>query len=197
MKKLKSKFLKLHLYISLFFIPMAMFYKITGIIGIFQYFGEQTSKIVEFTPKQKDFFNFLTHTQTSYSNEQLQDIRTKILAFLIDNHIEIPYTTGIKLSWDNKKFVLGGSSKYIEIERHNPQNLVIYTRDLLSNLMNLHFARGGIVFNILAFCFVVFLLITYITGLLLCNFSKHKIKYGSIIALGFLVTIIAIILSSL
>ncbi|WP_104697704.1 MULTISPECIES: hypothetical protein [unclassified Helicobacter] len=197
LKSLKSKFLKWHLYISLFFIPMAIFYKVTGIVGIFGYFGQQDSKVIEFNQSQLEFFKDFKANETKSTKEELNLARNKILEFLVSNHIELPYTNEINDSWDNKRYVLGGIAKYVEIDKNNPHSLILYKRDLLSNLMTLHFARGGILFNILAFCFVIFLFITYVTGLLICNFSKHRYKYGGVILIGFIITLVSGIVSAI
>ena len=197
LKNLKAKFLKWHLYISLFFIPMALFYKITGMVGIFGYFGTQNSQVIYFNQSQLQFFKSFEADERKSSKEELKSARDKILEFITSNHLELPYTNEIKDSWDHKRYVLGGIAKYVEIDKNHPTLMTFYQRDLLSNLMNLHFARGGLLFNILAFCFVIFLFITYVTGLLICNFSKHKKKYGSIIFIGFIITLVSGIISAI
>lgn len=197
LKSLKGKFLKWHLYISLFFIPMAIFYKATGIVGIFGYFGSQDSKVIELTPDQKQFFKDFKANEVKSTKEELSIARNRILEFLTSSNLDLPYTNEIQDSWDNKRYVLGGIAKYIEIDKSNPSSIILYKRDLLSNLMTLHFARGGMLFNILAFCFIIFLFITYVTGLLICNFSKHRYKYGSVILAGFIITLLSGIISAI
>lgn len=197
MKKFRAIFLKWHLYISLFFIPMAIFYKITGIAGIFDYFGAQDSKIIDLNQSDQAIFKNIGDPSRQSSKEELQRARNLLLEFLAKRALDIPYTTNITDSWDNKRYVLGGAAKYIEIDKENPKNMILYTRDLMSNLITLHFARGGLVFNILAFCFVIFMFITYVTGILISPFAKNKYKYSAIIALGFLVTIICAFISLL
>lgn len=192
MKRYKKYFLTAHLYISLFFIPMAVFYKITGGIAIFQYFGKQDSVQLHFTQEQARYFQGFDYARGENgdmpnSASELELAREQILQFLLQHHIEIPLSTRISERWDHRAFMLGNVAHYIEIDKRAPQALSILRRDTFANLITLHFGRAGVAFNILALAFVVFLGITYITGILLCPFSKNRLKYSLTIALGFVV----------
>lgn len=193
-KKHRSKLLALHIYISLFFIPLALMYKITGIVCIFGYFGGVDRQVVVLDELQRAYlqgFDFPLGIQSEPS--QRESARAQILALLaqsqnINQNLAIPFNTQIKDSRDKNSFILGGTNHSIEIAKSNPSEIIIYRNDFLANLMALHFNRAGFWFGALSFCFVVFMGITYITGLLMCDFKRNGKKYTLTMLLGFVIS---------
>ncbi|WP_034355161.1 hypothetical protein [Helicobacter jaachi] len=235
MKLFKRKnYLAWHLYISLFFIPMALMYKITGIVGILGYFGDNKVYEVALSSAQKaalteiiesskiDSINATTASTAAKQNSDfiesttestgaqeskntqkanLQEIKlqepsgfdverlkNQFIKFLIDNEIKLPASTNFQKARHKNGYTLGSPAYRIELELNNPPKVKLYTNDWLGNLVALHFARAGVAFNVLAFSFVVFMFITYVTGLLMCDFKKNGKKYFLAMFVGLLVT---------
>lgn len=212
MKLFKRKnYLAWHLYISLFFIPMALMYKITGIVGILGYFGDNKVHEVTLSSAQKavlteiiesskiDSINSTNTTQniksqntestpTEPSGFDVERLKNQFIKFLIDNDIKLPASTNFQKARHKNGYTLGSPAYRIELELNNPPKVKLYTNDWLGNLVALHFARAGVAFNVLAFSFVVFMFITYVTGLLMCDFKKNGKKYFLAIFVGLLVT---------
>ncbi|MGX2972725.1 hypothetical protein [Helicobacter sp. T3_23-1059] len=188
-KKHRATFLRYHLYISLFFLPLALMYKITGIVCIFGYFGGVDRQAIALDETQKHFFSdFMYPLDVDSSNADRESARAKILAFLAQNQITIPLNTNLYDSRDKNHFILGSTHHSVEVAKSSPRQILICKNDFLANLVALHFSRAGVGFSILAFCFVVFMGITYITGLLMCDFRKNGKKYLFTIVLGFVIS---------
>ncbi len=195
--RLKKYYRDIHLYASLFFIPMAVFYLITGSVCVLGIWGNETRESISLDMKQKEYFSdFRDSSHTKSSPESLQNARNKILAFLLENNLAIPYTTNIKDSWDNKRFVFGGMAYFLEIDKNTPESITYTKRDVQNNLVSFHFERGSGVIDVFAFVFMGFLFLTYVSGILLSSFSKHKWKYGATIGIGFVIMLGCMIISA-
>ncbi|MWV62898.1 hypothetical protein DCO58_01730 [Helicobacter saguini] len=236
----RKNYLTWHLYISLFFIPMALMYKITGIVCIIGYFGDNKSVDLPLNEAQSSSLKSILESSFLESKSQdskqnieskntesskniesksqdskvdskettesskidskdsketiesnppnLELLRSNILKFLIENNIEIPTSTHFEEKWDKKSYLLGSQAKKIEIYKDNTNKLTIHTNDWLGNLIALHYARAGALFSTFAFSFVIFMFITYLTGLLMCDFKRQGKKYFLAIAIGFITT---------
>ncbi|MDA3967679.1 MULTISPECIES: hypothetical protein [Helicobacter] len=184
MKKLISNksWMKIHLYVSLFFIPMALIYAITGVGYIFDYrqnAGAEINKVA---------------INSEINAEKIQEI---MLNTLKENNLAIPSNTEVRFAKGAHSM---GNLKYQVVLLKNKDNegytLQTIDRNLYGVVLLLHKAAGKYYFDILAIAFSVALVLLYISGLFITAFCK-KDRKGSMIAvlLGFLVTALAIYFS--
>ncbi len=182
-KKLISNktWMQLHLYISLFFIPMALIYAITGSLYIFnirQNAGAEIHEIKIEAPIQKG------------------SEREAMLKILEENKLEIPSRTEVRFSRGSHSM---GTLKYQVLLTQNKDSsytLKTIDRNWYGVLLLLHKSAGKYYFDILAVGFSIALVVLYLSGLFMTAFCKRDRK-GSLIAtlVGFAVTILAVYLS--
>ncbi|PAF42611.1 hypothetical protein [Helicobacter sp. 11S03491-1] len=150
----------LHLFSSIFFLPLAFVYAFSGILFLVGYYGNIESKTYEI---QHDAL---------LDPEEMKDF---LLHFLQTNHLKIPHDKNLKPTRD-KQGVQIGIMSYIAQIRQKENILTIKTlqRDPISNLLALHFAQGRWYFDVLGVAFGSALVIFYFTGILMIRRSKHK-----------------------
>ncbi|MDE6958796.1 hypothetical protein LS72_004095 [Helicobacter apodemus] len=170
--------MQIHLYVSLFFIPMALIYAITGSLYIFdirQNAGAEISEIKVFQdiPKGEE--------------------RAVMLATLEANGLKIPKKTEVRLA---RNSIIMGTLKYQVIlskDKDGGYILRSINRNLYGVLLLLHKSAGKYYFDILAVGFSIALVILYLSGLFMTAFCK-KDRKGSLITiiLGFAITALAV-----
>ncbi|WP_095333849.1 PepSY domain-containing protein [Helicobacter sp. 11S02596-1] len=156
-KKISHQF---HIYVSIFLLPMALLFAITGIVYIFglnQDFGAKKQKwVVEEVIPQEKQFDFL-------------------IDFLLKHHIKLPSDMNPR---DYRGALLVGSAKYaITLEVKNNQTIIqSVQRGLLGNMIMLHKAKAKWYFDILSVAFGISLVLFYISGVVMTAFCKNKRK---------------------
>ncbi len=175
----KNKFFRqIHIYLSLFFLPCAFIFALTGIayiFGINQDIG--LSK------------------QTYTLNAKIEDGKEieNLLAFLKENGIKIPSNTKPIKSRD--KGVTIGSTHYsvsIAKSTEDSYEITAKTRSLLGDLIMLHKNKGAWYFSVLSVGFGVVLFLLYISGLIITLFANKRDRKNQILTLilGLLVTFV-------
>ncbi len=179
----KKSWMNIHLYLSLFFLPMCVIYVLTGIGYIFDLKDGAGAKIYEFTvpnPPQKGAESAL------------------MIEMLKANNLKIPANTEVKIQKGNP--TMGSVSYAVSLEsdrKSGELKLKVIDRSLYGILVLMHKAKGAVYFNIVAVCFALSLAIFYLSGLIMTSFCKNKRKSAGIaIALGFAITAIAVYLSA-
>ena len=181
----KNKFFRqIHIYLSLFFLPVALIYVISGASFIFG-FGQNTGM-------QKEIYKFQADIKKGEEKEFM-------LKFLQENNIKIPSNQEVKFNKKEGGFLMGGVHYSIVMNEHGPRNynLVVRTRSLLGDILMLHKDKGKWYFDILALGFATTLILLYISGLIitLFNIKKDRGKQVFVLFLGILTTIIISYLS--
>lgn len=180
MFKKKQIWMKVHLYLSLFFLPAALIYAITGSLYLFDIKEEAGATIheiqIESLPKGKE-----------------QDT---ILQILKDNNLKIPSDTTLKMVRGNPSM---GSIRYSVMvikERDGTMKLRALQRGFYGILLLMHKGKGGFYFDIIAIGFSVSLFLFYFSGLIITAFCKHK-RGAALLAFfcGFCVTGLMVFLS--
>ncbi|PAF52790.1 hypothetical protein [Helicobacter sp. 13S00477-4] len=159
---MKKKLHSIHLYSSLFFLPLAFIYALSGIFFLTGYYGNIKTQTYEIKHNPKEIL--LT--------EELKDF---LLDFLSSNQLKIPNDKTPKPTRDKKGIEIGVMS-YIAQIKQEKDILIIKTfqRDFISNLLALHFAQGRWYFDVLGICFGIALGIFYLSGILMIRHSKYK-----------------------
>lgn len=171
--------MKVHLYLSLFFLPAALIYAITGSLYLLGIKEEANATIHEIKIKQ-----------LPKGNE-----RETILNILKENNLKIPNDTTLKIMRGNPSM---GSIRYnvMVVKEKDDYVLRVVERSLYGILLLLHKGKGGFYFDIIAIGFSISLMLFYISGLIITSFCKKKRKPALLAFLiGFLVTSIIIFLS--
>ena len=154
----------LHIYISLFFLPLALLYALTGALFIFGIDAEFGAKYQHYT---------LENTEIEKGQET-----NAILSFLQKNNISLPLDDAIDNKDENVIISIGSvyyNASLKPIDTNNYE-IIVQTRSILGVLMSLHEAKDAAIFDVLAIGFALTLLILYITGVIITLINGPKKK---------------------
>ena len=175
----------IHAYLSIFFLPMALIYAITGICYICGYTGKSES--VRYTAAIE---------ASSPASPAAKD--TLVKNILSANGIACPSGEGREL---RNQYVLGRpTSRHAVLEPirdgMKEAKVVVNTPDLFSRLVLLHKAKGGAPFNVFGIAFGVALLLIYVSGIFLFWASlKVRMRLTLCFAGGLVITVLVILAS--
>lgn len=186
----RKLWMQIHLYLSLFFTPLALIYAFTGVLYIFGLNQNAGAIITNITLE---------------SRPQKGQERDFILEILNQNNLKIPKDTSIKSLKGN---IAMGDVKYsVALLMEKNGNLILRTteRNLYGVLMMMHKSGGKkyeigdfrfSLFDFLAIGFGISMLLFYLSGLIMTSFCKGKRKAAfGVMGIGFLLTILAVYLS--
>lgn len=170
---------KFHIYASVFFLPMAVIFVITGITYIFgfnQNIGASKQKWVldKVVPKENQL-DFL-------------------IGFMKENNIVFPDDIDARAY---RGALLIGTAKYdITLEVKEKKTTIETTkRTLLGTMIMLHKSKGKWYFNALSVVFGIFLILLYMSGLIMAYKNTFK-KVGLSFIAGLITTIFLAYISS-
>lgn len=178
MKVDTSLWMKVHLYLSLFFLPAALIYALTGALYIFDVRENADAKIQEFTLP---------------SIPQQGEEQATILSVLHANNLKVPNDTQIRLQKGNA--TMGSIAYNVSITTNKQGQAIVRVTDrgLYGILVLMHKAKGKFYFDIIAVGFAISLMIFYLSGLIITSFCKKKRKEALLtFTLGLLLTALAI-----
>ncbi|RDU69876.1 hypothetical protein CQA62_00210 [Helicobacter cholecystus] len=168
-------FRQIHIYVSLFFLPLALMYAVTGIMLVCG-FNQDTGakKQVLHLPGEFD------------RNRVVQEL--KIL--LQSNNIALP--SNFEPQKAKGGGVMYGSAAYNVVVQAEEKGMrvTVTQRSFIGLIMLLHKGKIKWYFNVLAFGFAFALVALYISGLIIANLNKIKTKAWITVGIGFLITII-------
>ncbi|CAM2905380.1 hypothetical protein [Helicobacter burdigaliensis] len=177
-------FRNIHIYLSLFFLPVALIYAITGIFYISGFDQDSGAKL-----------NTYTHKVQATANINEADILTN---YLKENNIALPKATEPKMDKKSGALTIGSVHYAASIKKvEETNNTITYSittkeRSILGDLIMLHKSKGAWYFNILAIGFGITLILLYASGLMITLFANKKkrgIQYATILA-GLIATIV-------
>ncbi|MDO7253160.1 PepSY domain-containing protein [Helicobacter cappadocius] len=173
--KLKKFSRQFHIYVSVFLLPMALLFAITGIVyilGVNQDFGATKQKwVIEETIPQEKQFDYL-------------------IDFMRKNNISFPQNIEPK---QYRGTLMIGSAKYAVTINSQEGKTIIQSikRSFLGNMIMLHKAKAKWYFDILSIAFGLALVLFYVSGVIMTAFCKNNRKEILIsLVLGFIVTAI-------
>ncbi|MBZ7943867.1 hypothetical protein H2269_04590 [Campylobacter sp. RM13744] len=171
-------FRQIHIYLSLFFLPCALIFAISGIayiLGFNQNVGleVQTYKLNQYIQKGKE--------------------KEALIEYLIENKLKLP--SNIEPIKSKNKGITIGTVHYsanIAPINENEYLITLNTRSLLGDMIMLHKDKGLWYFSILSIGFGVTLFLLYISGLIITFFANKKDRKRQlfVLSLGFLITFI-------
>ncbi|AJC86723.1 membrane protein [Campylobacter sp. RM16704] len=181
----KNKFFRqIHIYISLFFLPLAFLYALTGFAYIAGFDGESGAKIQNYKVQAV--------IQKGAEAEFLID-------FLNKNSLKLPSSLEPKLNKKGNGIELGTISYTASIIKIDENNYEIITkeRSLLGNMILLHKDKGMWYFSVLGLAFALAMIVLYISGLLitLIAIRKDRGKQIVVLGIGFVITLFIAYLS--
>lgn len=173
--------MQIHLYVSLFFIPMALIYAITGSLYIFGVRQNAGAEIVE------------VKVESPIIKGEEQRI---ILETLKKNHLKIPQNTEVRFFRNAHSM---GNLKYsVTLTKDKEGNPIVRSKDShwYGVLLMLHKSAGKWYFDVLAVGFSIALVVLYLSGLFLTAFCKRNYFSASVVTIfGFLVTALVVAFS--
>ncbi|OCX42485.1 hypothetical protein A7X81_05250 [Campylobacter ornithocola] len=177
-------FRQIHIYISLFFLPLAFLYAITGFAYIAGFDGESGAKIQS--------YKIQAVIQEGAETDFLID-------FLKKNNLKLPSSLEPKLNKEGNGIELGTinyTSSIIKIDKNNYE-IITKDRSLLGNMILLHKDKGMWYFSVLGLAFALAMVILYVSGLLITIIAirKDRGKQIAVLSAGFIITLIIAYLS--
>lgn len=177
MKINKNKlFRSIHIYVSLFFLPLAIIYAFTGIAYICGIKDDYKAQIKTYN----------INTDLTQINED------NIIKILQENNIKIPSNTTLKPNNKTGGYSMGGVHYSININHKNGLNISTRQNSIIGDLILLHKNKGVWYFSILAIGFGIALVMLYVSGLIitLLAIKKDRNKQLYTLLAGVVVTII-------
>lgn len=183
----KSKFFRqIHIYFSLFFLPVAILFSISGVAYIFGFNQDVGIK--------KESYIMQKNIIPGKESEEL-------VKFLKERGLKIPNDTELKQKGKGKEATLtmGGVHYSVDMSARDDGSyeVVLKTRSLLGDMIMLHKNKGEWYFAILGVGFGVILFVLYFSGLMMTLFASKKDRMRQYITLflGLCVTLILAYLS--
>lgn len=178
-----KQFRNIHIYLSLFFLPVALMYALTGILYISGF--DQDSGATKNT--------YTLNAEIPKGGEA-----EAMLNYLQNNNIPLPSKTEPKVNKSGALSV-GGAHYSVSIAKsgENVWTITTLKRSFIGDLIMLHKAKAKWYFNILAIGFGITLVLLYLSGLMITLFNSKKnrgIQYGTIMA-GIVVSVVLGVLS--
>lgn len=176
-------FRQIHIYLSLFFLPCALLFALTGIVYIFGIKQDVGLKIERY--------------KLSKVIESGKE-REALIEYLKTNGLKVPPNTNIIKSKD-KGITIGGIHYSANIVQNsvNEYSITLKTRSLLGDMIMLHKDKGAWYFSVLSVGLGIVLFMLYISGLMMTLFAnkKDRKKQFTTLALGFIITVLLAYLS--
>ncbi len=176
----KNKFFRqIHIYTSLFFLPLAFLYAITGFAYLAGLDGNSGAKIQS--------YKIQAVIQKGAEAEFL-------INFLQQNNLKFPSSLEPKSNKKGNGIELGSinyTATIIKLDENNYE-IITKTRSLLGSMILLHKDKGMWYFSVLGLAFALAMIILYFSGILitLIAIKKDRKKQVATLILGFIVTFI-------
>lgn len=190
MKLHRKLWMQIHLYLSLFFLPTALIYALTGVLYIFEIRQNSGANITEIKLD---------------SMPQKGEEREFIIQTLQVHQLKVPKDTTLRAMKGN---ITMGNIKYsvaLAKDRNEQPILRTIDRGLYGILMLMHkshgtkYELGGFkfsFFDMIAIGFGISMLLFYLSGLIITSFCKGKRKSAfGVLGAGFIITTLAVYLS--
>ncbi|MDA3967543.1 MULTISPECIES: hypothetical protein [Helicobacter] len=169
-------FRNIHIYLSLFFLPLALMYALTGILyisGIDQNYGATKN------------------TYTMHNATKGKEIES-MLKYFKENNIALPKVGEIK---EKEGKLIVGSAHYsatLEKKAEDSYNITTIERSFIGNLIMLHKAKAKWYFDVLAIGFGITMFLLYFSGVMitLVNIKKNREKQILTIIAGIVISTI-------
>lgn len=163
-------FRQIHIYVSLFFLPCAVLFALTGIVYILGADQDTGLKV--------ENYKLVKNIEAGKEKDAL-------IQYLQENNLKIPSNTEVIKSKD-KGVTIGGVhySANIAPVAQNEYTITLKTRSLLGDMIMLHKDKGAWYFSVFSIAFGIALFLLYISGLIITLFASKKDRQKQLATLG-------------
>ncbi len=163
-------FRQIHIYVSLFFLPCAVLFALTGIVYILGADQDTGLKV--------ENYKLVKNIEAGKEKDAL-------IQYLQENNLKIPSNTEV-IKGKDKGVTIGGAhySANIAPIAQNEYAITLKTRSLLGDMIMLHKDKGAWYFSVLSIAFGVALFLLYISGLIITLFASKKDRQKQLATLG-------------
>ncbi|WP_297809682.1 hypothetical protein [uncultured Helicobacter sp.] len=156
-----KQFRNIHIYLSLFFLPLALMYALSGILYIAGF-----DQDVGATKQTYILTKEIAKGQESQA----------LLEYLKENHLSVPSNMEAKMNRRSGALEMGGVHYSVSIKQNPDSTWTITTlkRSLMGDMIMLHKAKAKWYFDVLAIGFGITLILLYISGLMITLFNIKK-----------------------
>lgn len=163
-------FRQIHIYVSLFFLPCAVLFALTGIVYILGADQDTGLKV--------ENYKLVKNIEAGKEKDAL-------IQYLQENNLKIPSNTEV-IKGKDKGVTIGGAhySANIALIAQNEYAITLKTRSLLGDMIMLHKDKGAWYFSVLSIAFGVALFLLYISGLIITLFASKKDRQKQLATLG-------------
>lgn len=164
-----------HIYISLFFLPLALLYAVSGVLFLCGFNQDSGAE------KKSFYIN---------SPFVAEKISAQVKELLEKNHLKLPN------SFEGKNArgggVMYGTPSYSIVAKQKGEGISVEVtqRSIIGLAMLLHKGKAKWYFDVLAYGFALALVALYISGLIIANLNKIKGKAWATVAAGLLAMIV-------
>ncbi|PAF43970.1 hypothetical protein [Helicobacter sp. 11S02596-1] len=169
-----------HMYVSVFFLPLAILYTLSGVLALFEIHGDREVKPLAIDAMATN----------------IDELREQAIIYLRKNGVQ-DEVIKFRVLDENKGLAYGNIAHTIGFF-FGPGHINVFDirqKGFLAYLMALHTGDGSDIFNYFAILFSACLLLFYVSGLLMIKFSKHAKTLSLAFILGLLVSFVLGILS--
>lgn len=163
-------FRQIHIYVSLFFLPCAVLFALTGIVYILGADQDTGLKV--------ENYKLVKNIEAGKEKDAL-------IQYLQENNLKIPSNTEV-IKGKDKGVTIGGThySANIAPIAQNEYAITLKTRSLLGDMIMLHKDKGAWYFSVLSIAFGIALFLLYISGLIITLFASKKDRQKQLATLG-------------
>lgn len=163
-------FRQIHIYVSLFFLPCAVLFALTGIVYILGADQDTGLKV--------ENYKLVKNIEAGKEKDAL-------IQYLQENNLKIPSNTEV-IKGKDKGVTIGGAhySANIAPIAQNEYAITLKTRSLLGDMIMLHKDKGAWYFSVLSIAFGIALFLLYISGLIITLFTSKKDRQKQLATLG-------------
>lgn len=165
----------IHIYISLFFLPLALLYAVSGVLFLCGFNQDSGAE-------KKSFY-----LDSPFVKEELS---TKIKELLEKSNLRLP--SNFEAKGAKGGGVMYGSASYSVVakQKGSGTSIEVTQRSIIGLAMLLHKGKAKWYFDVLAYGFALALVALYISGLIIANLNKIKGKAWASVGAGLLAMVI-------
>ncbi|HEB9332071.1 TPA: hypothetical protein RZK26_001464 [Campylobacter coli] len=163
-------FRQIHIYVSLFFLPCAVLFALTGIVYILGADQDTGLKV--------ENYKLVKNIEAGKEKDAL-------IQYLQENNLKIPSNTEV-IKGKDKGVTIGGAHYSVNIApiAQNEYTITLKTRSFLGDMIMLHKDKGAWYFSVLSIAFGIALFLLYISGLIITLFASKKDRQKQLATLG-------------
>lgn len=166
---------QIHIYVSLFFLPLALLYALSGVLFLCGFNQDSGAE-----------------KKTLYLQKRMDksSIAEDVQSLLQDNHIALPKDFEPKKAKGGG--IMYGTPAYSVVVRDTNKgvSVEVIERSFIGLVMLLHKGKAKWYFDVLAYGFALALVLLYVSGLVMANLHKIRKKAWMTVWAGFVIALV-------